>query len=71
MIAERRERKQSKRLRDRDRKGRSWGPLVNYTQLCEHHKFDNSSPDLAKHGQVPDEVGVGKVSSAFKLCGHF
>ena len=46
-------------------------PLLSNTQQCENHEFDNSGPDLARRGQVPNELGVGKVSSAFKLCGHF
>ena len=37
------------------------------TQQCENHEFDNRGPDLARRGQVPNELGVGKVTSPFKL----
>lgn len=54
-----------------DKKRWCWKSLVSNTQQWENHEFDNSGPDLARRGQVPDELGVGKVSSAFKLCGQF
>lgn len=45
--------------------------MLSNSQQCENHEFDNSGPDLARRGQVPNELGVGKVSSAFKLSGNF
>lgn len=45
--------------------------MLSSSQQCENHEFDNSGPDLARRGQVPNELGVGKVSSAFKLSGNF
>ena len=69
----RRERERERaRERERERESeREREGLLSNTQQCEHHEFDNSGPDLARRGQVPNELGVGKVSSAFKLCGHF
>lgn len=67
-IAERGRREQSKESK-RHNKGEleEERALLSNSQQCENHEFDNSGPDLARRGQVPNELGVGKVSSAFKL----
>lgn len=59
------------REQNTESKRRSEGEREERRVLCENHEFDNSGPDLARRGQVPNELGVGKVSSAFKLCRHF
>lgn len=64
-----RARQREKRRRGRARKRTA--AEVSDTQQREHHESDNSGPDLAGRGQVPNEPGLGKVSSAFKLGGHF
>lgn len=68
---ERREESTGSRRHSEGRARRGERAQLSNSQQCENHEFDNSGPDLARRGQVPNELGVGKVSSAFKLCGHF
>lgn len=63
--------KRGRREQSTESKTHRKGELEEERALCENHEFDNSGPDLARRGQVPNELGVGKVSSAFKLCRHF
>lgn len=70
-IREKRKKPRKARQRERESDPETERALRNNSQQCDNHEFDNSGPDLAGRGQVPNELRVGKVSSAFKLCGHF
>lgn len=67
----REKRKKPRKARQRQTERERESALTSNSQQRDNHEFDNSGPDLAGRGQVSNELGVGKVSSAFKLCGHF